>query len=712
MTAVEPDMIITATPGNTHRAAARVAAAGLSTLVFTLLSSPVTSSASVPLIRHVDKSNTSCTNTGSGSVTAPYCTIQAAASAAQPGDTVLVASGTYTESVTVNHSGVQGWPITLAPEPGASVTVSGQGHAFTVSGTTTTPTSWIRITGFNVTGTSQSGIYLKYGSYITLDGNHVSYSGQPVIGYIAQGIYLLNTTDSLVLGNTTDHNSDAGIYASTGTTRVEFRGNTSFANARQYTRAAPGIDIRAPGNTVDGNRSYGNEDSGIQLYNGAAETVVFNNLSYNNGDHGIDVLTSINSVIVSNSVYNNGTAGINIEGSSTSPSSGATVRNNISVDNALTSSTTHGDIRVDVNSTAGTTIDYDMLYLRSSGIMVTWGAKLYTTLSALAIATGMETHGLDNQTGGNPKWVDASSGDFHLQAGSKAIDSAASDAPDQPWTDFDGQQRVDDPATPNSGVGPRTYDDRGALEFLPGSSTIDNPPTATLTLSPSSGTAPLVATADASGSTDSDATPITSYAFNFGDDTAVGPQTGPTASHQYTLAGSYVVVVTVTDTAGLSSTASATVAVRDIVGNPGFESDTTGWNVSGRVGVTLTRVSDAHSGSFSASLTNTTTSTIADCTLNDAPNWVAKTSAGTYTASLWVKAAVAGAKLTLRLREYNGSTFVGQGLSSVTLSTTWQQISVAYRPTILGSTLDYTAYQLDAPPGGCFVADDAVVTLA
>ena len=78
-----------------------------------------------------------------------------------------------------------------------------------------------------------------------------------------------------MINNTTDHNSDTGIYVTTGNSGIDIRGNTSFANARGYTRAATGIDVRSPGNTVANNVSYENEDSGIQLYNGATGTKVY-----------------------------------------------------------------------------------------------------------------------------------------------------------------------------------------------------------------------------------------------------------------------------------------------------------------------------------------------------------------------------------------------------------------------------------------------------
>ena len=49
-------------------------------------------------------------------------------------------------------------------------------------------------------------------------------------------------------------------------------------------------------------------------------------------------------------------------------------------------------------------------------------------------------------------------------------------------------------------------------------------------------------TADASASTDTDATPIASYRFDFGDGTArSGRRPAATATHTYTLPGTYTV---------------------------------------------------------------------------------------------------------------------------------------------------------------------------
>ena len=90
------------------------------------------------------------------------------------------------------------------------------------------------------------------------------------------------------------------------------------------------------------------------------------------------------------------------------------------------------------------------------------------------------------------------------------------------------------------------------------------PPLAALTLSPTSGVAPLAVTADASQSSDPDGQ-VATYQFNFGDGTVVGPQAGATAVHTFNLAGVWPVTVSVTDNSGFVATAFA----RDTVTAPG-----------------------------------------------------------------------------------------------------------------------------------------------
>jgi PKD repeat protein len=93
----------------------------------------------------------------------------------------------------------------------------------------------------------------------------------------------------------------------------------------------------------------------------------------------------------------------------------------------------------------------------------------------------------------------------------------------------------------------------------------NHPPVAALSLSAASILTGGSITASAAGSSDPDGT-IASTVINFGDGTSTA---AVSASHQYTVAGSYTVKTTVTDNLGAVSTASATVTV-----NPPFVSIT------------------------------------------------------------------------------------------------------------------------------------------
>src|SRR6266536_3443524 len=432
----------------------------------------VRGAAAAAAVLYVDRNNPSCSDTGPGTSTQPFCTIKPAASQATAGQTVQVASGTYPELVTVSNSGAPGSPIVFSAAPGASVTVSGQANGFklagksyvTIQGFTVANTSsygfyvsssssnvivsgntvsniasngiyvttlssnvtvndnqvsgitgygfWansssgVTVSGNTISNTSNYGLHVDTSSNVTVSGNDVSFAGQRAVDLIKYGIKLTDTTNSLISGNVSHDNSNDGIFLDATTTGVRVTGNEAFGNARGYSRAAPGIDVRGYNNTVDRNISHDNEDSGFQFYTGSHDNLVVDNLSYGNGDHGIDDLGSTNQRIISNTVYDNVAAGINVEGSST----GATVENNIAVDNGINSPRTSGNIRVDSTSTTGTTVNYNLVFLSVPDVMYQWGSDKYASLQAFRAATGMESHGDQD----DPSWVSAASGDFHL----------------------------------------------------------------------------------------------------------------------------------------------------------------------------------------------------------------------------------------------------------------------------------------------------------
>jgi PKD domain/Right handed beta helix region len=528
------------------------AAAGLA-VVFSatqLVALPPAQAAGATL--YVDKMMSSCDDRGSGSSTAPYCTITKAMSQLQPGSTVYIGNGTYAETVNPPVSGTAVAPIVITVWPGKRPVV-GSG---VVAGASISSRSYVTVSGLLVTGTTGAGISVSGGSHVSILDNEVTRAGQPVSGKVAPGIKLTGTTGALVQGNFTHDNSSHGILLIGSTTGATVNGNVSSGNAEGYRRNANGINVVSPGNAVLGNVTHDNEDSGINIYPGGDNTLAAGNVTYNNGDHGIDDLNVTGGRLIGNTVYRNCTSGINVEGTSGS----YVVENNVAVDNAvypaykgISCSRRAGNIGIWDSAPSSTTVDHNLVHMSTSGKPMYWFGMSFPSLAAMRPATGQEQHGVQ----GNPLFADASAWDLALTAGSPGIDRANSGVSGEQIADILGNPRVDDPNTPNTQAeGPRRYDDLGAYEFQDQSGA--QAPTARLAVSPASGVVPLAVTADASGSADPQGQ-VLSYRFDFGDGTSAGPQASATASHTYGSAGSFTVTVTVTNTSGLSATAGQTV---------------------------------------------------------------------------------------------------------------------------------------------------------
>jgi PKD repeat protein len=86
-------------------------------------------------------------------------------------------------------------------------------------------------------------------------------------------------------------------------------------------------------------------------------------------------------------------------------------------------------------------------------------------------------------------------------------------------------------------------------------------PTAVLSFSPTTPSTTTTVFFDAGASTAPSLATITSYSFNFGDGTGVGPTTSPTQSHVFAATGIYVVRLTVTDSLGRTGTTTVSVPV-------------------------------------------------------------------------------------------------------------------------------------------------------
>ena len=418
----------------------------------------------------VDNTSTACSDAGPGTPSLPFCTIDTAAKRAVAGDTVLVRAGKYTgTSVNPVNSGTATAPITFTAGPG--VTITGGKSAFALSGR-----SNIVISGFTVAGTSSHGIAVSGGGNVVVSHNTVSLAGAPEPGLTAAGIYVKDLAGGRVLANISHNNSSHGVELTGSTTHVRVQGNRSYRNAEQYIRNATGIDVTSPGNTIVQNVTYANEDSGINIYPGAGNTVVAENVTYDNGDHGIDNLNASGDDITGNTVFYNCTAGIEVEGTSQN----VVIENNVSVNNATGAiinptpinppgayankcNRRVGNIGVYDSASATTRANFNLVWQTGTSAEYVWAGRAYRSRRLLHRRTGQETRGIF----ANPKFRNAAKWNLHLSWNSPAIDSADSNARGEMLTDILGRPRADDRRVPNTGVGRRKYDDRGAYEYQP-----------------------------------------------------------------------------------------------------------------------------------------------------------------------------------------------------------------------------------------------------
>lgn len=184
--------------------------------------------------------------------------------------------------------------------------------------------------------------------------------------------------------------------------------------------------------------------------------------------------------------------------------------------------------------------------------------------------------------GSSPGFVNEAGQDFHLAAGSAAINAGGNLNPAVlPAHDL-LRQYVSHQASetrPNDGIF-----DIGAFEQGEPQPPGNDPPTAVISANPTSGTEPLNVMFDSVGSSDPDGS-IVSYAWNFGDG---GSASGITASHTYVSPGSFSAVLTVTDNDGATDTDSVQINVAPDIFNPPV--------LSGSVSSGTVNLSWTHSG--------------------------------------------------------------------------------------------------------------------
>src|SRR5690348_11958450 len=133
---------------------------------------------------YVDKTMAGCSDTGSGTATAPFCTIAKGVSKLTAGATLYIGNGSYAETIKPATSGTASAPITITAWPGKHPQV-GTG---VTNGVSVATRSYVTVSNLLVSGTTGAGILVSGGDHISVLNNEVTQAGKQIKGSTGQGV--------------------------------------------------------------------------------------------------------------------------------------------------------------------------------------------------------------------------------------------------------------------------------------------------------------------------------------------------------------------------------------------------------------------------------------------------------------------------------------------------------------------------------------------
>jgi chitodextrinase len=421
-------------------------------------------------------------DSGSGTLTSPFKTIQHAANIVNPGDTVYVRGGTYYQRVSLTRSGSSAGYITFQNYPGETPVLDGTGfgagYMFAA-----TDVSYLKIIGLTVQNYTGGGIFVQTStgkaSHIEIRNNTVQ--NQACDGtqtYLNDAISINawpwqssnSITDIVIDGNSLSHINNVcaneALTISGEIHRFQITNNTLDAvtdigidvigqNENGYYGRAGEFptDGIISGNEIKNSQTDGAQYAAAIYLDGAQNVTIEKNIVHDNSDIGIDPsteqtgFTTQNIIIRNNVLWNNG-RGIDFGASWNGTDHGVRIAHNtvavtttgkqscfsmgkgsdiVGKNNIAYFGSTGTFYPIEtLNIVSGTDtqiLDYNLYYSASQSNMAYWygtnSGGFYSSLSGYQAGTGQDAHA----KGQNPMFVDLTNDNFALQSGSPAIDA-------------------------------------------------------------------------------------------------------------------------------------------------------------------------------------------------------------------------------------------------------------------------------------------------
>jgi len=301
-----------------------------------------------------------------------------------------------------------------------------------------------RVTGLTLENFSQIGLRIQ-GANTQVDHNTIEYNG-------LDGLAINAANNALVESNTVKWNGQAGIVANAATGVIVESNNISNNNTGNYdvSQYAAGIKVTQMTNFIfRGNWVADNASNAVWIDVSSTNSTVTNNQVLRSLCYGIYIELG-NGIIIAGNVVHDNTDGIGVHFTENASIYNNTVTNNgLDLDVSAWDSQPAHDItnakivnnliwnaktklmvslfRADgCDSTAYSEVDYNGYY-RPAGSpatdIVNWCNALYTTVGAFQSKAGYEVHGIEVDGGSDPFFVSIWTENFHLKAGSKAINA-------------------------------------------------------------------------------------------------------------------------------------------------------------------------------------------------------------------------------------------------------------------------------------------------